>query len=37
MKIWKRYSAGEKWPLVAPARWSSLCEKNFPVECRKTI
>nr|DAP59947.1 MAG TPA: hypothetical protein [Caudoviricetes sp.] len=32
MKIWKRYSAGEKWPLVAPARRLSLCGRNFTVE-----
>lgn len=37
MKIGKRYFLEQKPPLVAPARWPSLCEKNFPVECRKTI
>ena len=37
VKIWKRYFLEQKPPLVGPARRSSLCEKNFPVECRKTI
>lgn len=31
-EILKRYSAGEKWPLVGSARRLSLCRRKIPVE-----